>query len=125
MPSLCLRTHPQKSINNNISFCKTKISFKSSTQLANFFRVKDKIALCLHSGNVYKFAYRHFEVRVGEHSGIPPLTDKRSKSVQLIAVKDHMLMCDHIVSFDNLKVLSSSNSEFHLKIKESVLTSRD
>ena len=32
MPSLCLRTRLQKSINSNISFCKIKIIFKSSTR---------------------------------------------------------------------------------------------
>ena len=31
--SLCLRTHLQKSINSNISLCKTKIIFKSSTNI--------------------------------------------------------------------------------------------
>ena len=37
MPSLCLRTCLQKSINSNILFCNTKSIFKSSTQLAHFF----------------------------------------------------------------------------------------
>ena len=32
-----------------------------------------------------------------------------------------MLICDQPVSFDDFKVLASSNSEFHLKIKESLL----
>ena len=41
------------------------------------------------------------------------------------AVKDHMLMCNQLFSFDDFKVLASSNSEFHLKIKESLLISRD
>ena len=36
-----------------------------------------------------------------------------------------MLICDQPVSFDNFKGLASSNSEFHLKIKESLLISRD
>ena len=36
-----------------------------------------------------------------------------------------MLFCDQLVSFDDFKVLASSNSEFHLKIKESLLMSRD
>ena len=78
-------TRLQKSINNNISFCKIKIIIKSSTRLANTFRFKDKKPFCLHSNIVYKFACsrynatyydencRHFKVRVGEHSGISPL----------------------------------------------------
>ena len=36
-----------------------------------------------------------------------------------------MLTCDQLISFDDFKVLASSNSEFHLKIKESLLISRD
>ena len=36
-----------------------------------------------------------------------------------------MLTCDQPVSFGGFKVLASSNSEFHLKIKESLLISRD
>ena len=137
MSSLCLRIRSQKSINSNISLCKIKVIFKSSTRLANFFRLKDKIPLCLCSNIVYKFACcrcnatyygkpcRHFKVRVGEHSGISPLTNKRSKSKKSAAVKDHMLMCDQPVSFNDFKVLASSNSELHLIIKESLLISRD
>ena len=91
MSSLCLTTRLQKSISNNISFCKIKIIFKSLTRLAKFFRFKDKIPFSLCSNIVYKCARRrcnatyygetcrHFEVRVSEHSGISPLTNKRSK----------------------------------------------
>ena len=93
--------------------------------------------MCLRSNIVYKFTcgrcnatyygqtFHHFKVRIGEQSGISPLTNKRSKSKKLTAVKDHMLICDQPVSFDNFKVLASSNSEFHLKIKESLLIFRD
>ena len=35
-----------------------------------------------------------------------------------------MLICDQPVSFDDFKVFASSNSEFHLKIKERLLISR-
>ena len=137
IPSLCLRTCLQNSINSNISFCKIKVVFKSSKHLANFYRFKDKTPLCLCSNIVYTFtcgrciaAYYsetccHFKVRVGEHSGISPLTNKRSKSENSTAVKDHVLICDQPVSFDDFKVLASSKSEFHFKIKESLLISRD
>ena len=36
-----------------------------------------------------------------------------------------MSIWDQPVSFDDFKVLASSNFEFHLKIKESLLISRD
>ena len=35
-----------------------------------------------------------------------------------------MLMCDHVVSFDDFKFLGSYNSKFHLKIKGSLFISR-
>ena len=65
-----------------------------------------------------------FRVRVGEYSGISPLMTKWSKSRQSTAVKDHMLICDQPVSFGDFKELASSNSEFHFKIRESLLISR-
>ena len=68
---------------------------------------------------------RHLNVRVGEHSGISPLMNTWSKSKKSTAIKDHMLICDQPVSFDDYKVLASSNSEFHLKIKESLLILHD
>ena len=135
--SLALRTRLQNSINKNLPFCKIKVIFKSTTRLSNFFRFKDKVPFNLRSNVVYKFSCgrcnatyygetcRHLNVRVGEHSGISPLTGKKSKARKTTAVKDHMLFCDHVVSLDDFKILTSSNSEFHLKIKESLLISRD
>ena len=132
---LCLRMRLQRSINSNISFCKMKIIFKSSTRLGNSFSFKDKIPLCLHSNIIYKFThgrynatyyvetYRHFiKVGFGEHSGISSLTNKQSKlKKKSTAVKEHMLICGQPVSFDDFKVLASINLEFHLKINESLL----
>ena len=70
---------------------------------------------------------RHLSVRVGEHLGVSPLTGKKSKSKKSksTAVKDHMLFCDHIVSIDDFKILATSYSDFHAKVKESLLISRD
>ena len=49
---------------------------------------------------------------------------KQSKLIKSTAVKDRMLMCDHVISSDSFKVLASNNSNFHLKIKKSLLISR-
>ena len=67
----------------------------------------------------------HLSVRVGEHSGVSSLTRKKSMSKKSTAVKDHMLFCDHIVSIDDVKTLPTSDSDFHVKVKESLLISRD
>ena len=88
---------------------------------------------CLRSNVVYKFScgrcnatyygetYRHLSVRVGEHSRFSPLTGKKSNFKKSTAVKDHMLLCDHIGSMDDFKILATSNSDFHVKVKESLL----
>ena len=64
-------------------------------------------------------------IRVGEYSGILPLTGEKSKAKTTTDIKDHMLFCNHAVSLEDFKILACSNSEFHLKIKEIVLISRD
>ena len=96
--------------------------------------------MCLSSKIIYKLkcgrcnatyygkTCHNFKVRVDEQSGISPLTNKHAKSKKLAAVKGHMLMCYQLVSVVDdvsvdVKVRGSSNSEFHLKIKESLLIS--
>ena len=51
--------------------------------------------------------------------------DKVPFNLRSTAVKDHTFFCDHIVSLDDFKTLASSNSQFHINIKESLLISRD
>ena len=36
-----------------------------------------------------------------------------------------MLFCDHTVSIEDFKILATSESNLHVKVKESLLTSRD
>ena len=36
-----------------------------------------------------------------------------------------MLFCDNIVSIDDFKMLATSDSGFHIKVKEGILISRD
>ena len=135
--SVTIRARLQNSINKNLPFCKIKVTFNSTARLSNFFRFKDKVSFNLPSNVVYKFSwgrcnatyygetYRHLNIRVGEHSGVSLLTGKKSKAKTTTAIKDHMLFCDHVVSLEDVKILASINSEFHLKIKESILTSRE
>ena len=66
----------------------------------------------------------HLNIRVGEHSSVLPFTGKKSKGKTTAAIKDRMLLCDHVVSLEYLKILAGSNWEFNLKIKESLLILR-
>ena len=131
-----LRTCLKNSISKNLPFCKIRVIFKSTTRISNFFRFKDKMPYCLRSNVVYKFSCgrcnatyysktcRHLSVKVGEHSGVSPLTGKKSKSKKSTAVKDHIRFCDHIVSIDDFNILATSDSYFHDRLKK-VLRSRD
>ena len=77
---------------------------------------------CLRSNVVYKFSCGRcnstyygetcqcLSVRVGEHLAVSPLTGKKSKSK---------------VSIDDFKILATSDSDFQVKIKESILISCD
>ena len=135
--SLDLRTCLPNTISKNLPFCKIRVVFKSSTCISNFFQFKDKMPYCLHSNAVYKFSCgrcnatyygktcQHLSIRVGKHTGVSPLTGKNSKSKKSTTVKDHMLFCDHIVYIDDFKSLAPSDSDLHVKVKQSLLISRD
>ena len=129
--SLALRTRLQNSINKNLPYWKIKVIFKSTAHLDIFFCFEDKIPFNSRSNVVYRFLCGrcsttyygktcwHLCIRVGEHSGISPLTRKKLStfiawSKTTIAVKDHMLFCDHVVSLKDFKILASSNSEFFI-----------
>ena len=122
--SLDLRTRLKNSMSENLPFCKIRDIFKSSTRISNFFQFKDKTLYCLRSNVVYALTSfscgrcnatyygktcLHLIVRVGEHSGVSPLTGKKSKSKKSTAVKDHMLFCDYIVSIDDFKILATGD----------------
>ena len=55
--------------------------------------------------------------------GVSPLTLKKSK--KSTAVKGHILFCDYILSIDDFKILTTSDSHFYVKVNESVLISCD
>ena len=93
----------QNSFDKNLSSCKIKVIFKSTTCLSNFFRFKDKVRFNLRSNVVYKFlcgkgnvtyygkTCQHFNIRAGEHSGVLPLSGKKSNAKTTTAVKVHVL----------------------------------
>ena len=103
--SLAIRTHLQNRINKNLPFCKIKVIFESMAPLSKFFCFKDKVPF-----NFSKFSFgrcnatyygetcQHLNIRVSEHSGVSPLTRKDLKAKTTTAIKDHMLICNHLVS---------------------------
>ena len=121
--SLQTRTKLDKSLKNILNCCKLQIVFKNKTRLGNNFHFKDQIPRDLTSGVVYKFqcglcsesyygeCVRHLNVRIGEHIGISPLTKKQVK-LKNSSVADHLLFCNHSVSYDDFSILMREKKVF-------------
>ena len=130
------RTKFKKSLKGILNCCKLQIVFKSQNKLATAFRFKDRIPKEFTSGVVYKFQWGfcnesyyggcviHFNVRIGEHVGISPLTKKKVKP-KCSAVSDHLLLCNHSPYFESFSVLTKENKKFLLGLKKSLLIMRD
>ena len=110
----CLRTRPDEATTN----------------------FKDQISKDITSGVVYKFqsglrnesyygeCVRHLNVKTGEHIGISPLTKKQVKPKSR-SVADHLLLCNHSVSYDDFNILTRENKMVLLELNESLLIMRD
>ena len=118
------RTKLKKSLKNILNCCKLQIVLKNKTRLGNNFHFKDQIPKDLTSGIVYKFqcgfcnesyygeCVRHFNVRIGEHICISPLTKKPVKPKNS-SVADHLLFCNHSASYDDVSILTHDNKFFY------------
>ena len=135
--SLQTRTKLRKSFKSILNCCKLQIVFKCQRKLANVFRFKDRLPFDLVSGVVYKYTCgrcnssyygetdRHLKVRSGEDIGISPLTFRKVKSSKESAIRDHLLNCNNIPSFDEFTILACGHHKYILEIKESMLIKRD
>ena len=65
------------------------------------------------------------KVRVSEHQGVSPRTVKLLKGTLSTSVRDHMLVCNHKVAWDDFKVLGRESNHWLLEIKESLFIQRD
>ena len=68
---------------------------------------------------------RHFKVSISEHMGVSARTGKYIKSTKNSAVRDQMLVCNNIVSFEDFSVLAKRTNDFRIKLQESFLIHRD
>ena len=73
----------------------------------------------------YEDTDRHLKARSGEHIGISHLTFKKTKPSKEGAIRDHLLNCNNIPSFEGFTILTNGNDKFVLKIKESLLIKQD
>ena len=131
------RTKLRKSFKGILNCYKLQIVFKSQRKLANIFRFKDLLPFDLVSGVVYKYTCgrcnssyydktdRHLKVRSVKHIGISPLTFRKVKPSKESAIRDHLLNCNNILSFDEFTILAYGLHKYILEIKESLLIKRD
>ena len=107
--------------------------FRSPTRISSFFLFKDKVPKFLKSGVVYLFkcrccsasyvgqTTRHLHIRVSEHLGISPITEKPSSSPPMSSIFSHLKTTGHTANFD--EILSSYSNDCELTIHESLLIS--
>ena len=65
------------------------------------------------------------KVRISEHQGVSPRTGKHLKGTLSTSVRDHMLDCNHVVAWDDFKVLGRKSNHWLLENKESLFIKRD
>ena len=57
--------------------------------------------------------------------GVSPRTDKPVKGILSTSVRDHMLVFDHKVVYEDFKLLGNESSRYLLELKESLFIKRD
>ena len=57
--------------------------------------------------------------------GVSARTDKNTSSTINSAVRDHMLVCNNIVSFEDFSVMANGSNDFRINLKVSLLIHRD
>ena len=72
--------------------------------------------------------YRHFKAGVSEHQGVSPRTGKPVKVTLLLvtlSARDHMLVCDHKVLYEDFKFLGNESNRYLFELKERLFIKRD
>ena len=65
------------------------------------------------------------QVRVLKHQEVSPRTGKHLKRTLSTSVRDQILDCNHLVVWNDLKVLGKESNHWLLEIKESLFIKRD
>ena len=68
---------------------------------------------------------RHTHHRFSEHAGCSPLSGKALTGQNSTTVRDHMLVCNTLVTRENFKILGADNNNIHLRIKEALFIMRE
>ena len=124
------RTKSEQDFEDVLNCCKLDIAFKCQIRFSNSFPFKEPITNDLIFRIVYKFrcgpcnesyygeSIRHLDMRSGEHIGVSSLTGNNVKPINNSAVRDHLLHCNCLTSFDNFSILTLKNEKVLLEIKK-------
>ena len=111
--SLSARSTLEKTIRDFLLCVNSKVVFRIKNRLVSKFTFKYKISLemrflfCYNfqcsssSATYYGKTKRHFKVCVSERMGVSAGTGKNFKSTKTSAVRDHILICNNIASFED------------------------
>ena len=114
---------------SDISKFHFKIEKVKEIILKNYFSFKDDVPAPVRSCQIYNFTcgscnasyigktFKHMKVMVSEHQGVSPGTGKHLKGTLSTSVRDHMLDCNHVVVWDDFKVLEKESNHWLLEIK--------
>ena len=111
-----------------------QLVFKNKTKLGSDFPFRDWISKDLISSVVCKFhcgfkksyygeCVIHLNVTIGKNISSSLLTKNQVKP-NSSSVADHLLFCNHLVSYDDFSMLMRENKKFLLELKESLLLRR-
>ena len=118
--------------------CKlNKILIQKKTRIKQIKRII--VSIIVYSWGLFKYSRskkcfthfdsgeidRHLKVRSGEHIGISSLTFNKIKPSAESSMRDHLVFCNHDLSFDDFTILAQGTNKFLLEIKESLLINRD
>ena len=122
-----IKTGLSKSLQKRLPFCKLRVIFKSPNRLKSCFNFNDVLPEPLRFCRKYKFTcgsssasytgktFRYLKIRDSEHQGVLPRTGKIVKCTLSTSVRDHMLECDHAVTWDDFKVLERERERERVK----------
>ena len=112
-----------------------RFAFQTKCKISNLFTFKDKIALFLNSGIVYKFQYgscnaTYYGKTYILNSECVDTLDflhslgKELKAMRILPLKN-IIFCNHTRDFEDFSILATNNNDFEVTLMESLLINRD
>ena len=91
--------------------------------MPSLFCYKFQCSSC--NATYYGKTKRHFKVRASEHMGVSAPTGKNITSTNNSTVRNHVLVCNNTVSFEDFSVLANGTNDFRIKLQERLSIHRD